>query len=173
MLRLIVNFEDMQREIARMNEISDDYRYLYGSLLNRVDESSLHWKGKDQEAFISRIHAFEGDFEGWKYGPVSREVRNNFYNGEIVVPTNEISENLQYIVNNVILEYGSLAAWKLSELSHRDVSWKNARRGLAEDDVGHVLLSIEDIKVDAAKVRPYDHVWDMYYDEFEDEVTVN
>jgi len=63
MLRLIVNFEDMQREIARMNEISDDYRYLYGSLLNRVDESSLHWKGKDQEAFISRIHAFEGDFD--------------------------------------------------------------------------------------------------------------
>ena len=54
-------------------------------------------------------------------------------------------------VFNVILEYGSLAAWKLSEMSHRDISWKNARRGLSEDEVGHVLLSIEDIKIDAAK----------------------
>ena len=25
-------------------------------------------------------------------------------------------------------------------------------------------------RIDAQKVRPYDHVWDMYYDEFEDEV---
>ena len=31
-----------------------------------------------------------------------------------------------------------------------------------------VLPKLEDAK----KVRPYDHVWDMYYDEFEDaEVT--
>jgi len=27
---------------------------------------------------------------------------------------------------------------------------------------------LEDIKEDAKKVRPYDYVWDMYYDEFED-----
>jgi hypothetical protein len=29
-------------------------------------------------------------------------------------------------------------------------------------------LSLDDIRIDAEKVRPYDHVWDMYYDEFED-----
>ena len=27
---------------------------------------------------------------------------------------------------------------------------------------------MEDIIKDAEKVRPYDHIWDMYYDEFED-----
>ena len=27
---------------------------------------------------------------------------------------------------------------------------------------------LSDIQEDAKKVRPYDHVWDMYYDEFED-----
>lgn len=127
-----------------------------------------------RESFAVLGHqAFEGSFEGWKFGPVSREVRENFYKGEIIVSTLEISDEIQYIVNNVILEYGSLASWKLSELSHKDSSWKNARRGLAPDENGNVPLSLDDIKADAAKVRPYDHVWDMYYDEFETEVSAN
>ena len=29
-------------------------------------------------------------------------------------------------------------------------------------------MKIEDIAIDARKVRPYDAVWDMYYDEFDD-----
>ena len=27
---------------------------------------------------------------------------------------------------------------------------------------------MENIREDAKKVRPYDYMWDMYYDEFED-----
>lgn len=30
------------------------------------------------------------------------------------------------------------------------------------------MIDIKDIEEDAKKVRPYDHVWDMYYDEFDD-----
>lgn len=33
---------------------------------------------------------------------------------------------------------------------------------------GNDLISVADIQEDAKKVRPDDHVWDMYYDEFED-----
>ncbi len=79
-------------------------------------------------------------------------------------------DECKYIVNNVILEYGALASWKLSELSHKEISWKNARTGLREGENGNRKLKLEDIRIDAQKVRPYDHVWDMYYDEFEDEV---
>ena len=70
----------------------------------------------------------------------------------------------------MILEYGSLASWKLSQLSHKELSWKNARIGLKEGENGSRKLNLEDIREDAKKVRPYDYVWDMYYDEFEDEV---
>jgi hypothetical protein len=41
---------------------------------------------------------------------------------------------------------------------------------LASRENGSVPLSIEDIRKDAEKVRPYDSVYDMYYDEFEDTV---
>lgn len=147
------------------------YKELTGETLDEMKLHKLLYFTQREAFAITGHQAFDGIFEGWKYGPVCREVRSNYYGGEIVVPTSEITEEIQYIVNNVILEYGSLASWKLSQLSHKDSSWINARRGLAPDENGSRPLNIEDIKADAAKIRPYDHVWDMYYDEFEDEVS--
>ena len=103
-----------------------------------LDEMKLHkllyFTQRESFAVLGKP-AFEGDFEGWKYGPVSREIRNNFINGEIVVPTMPVSESVQYIASNVIMEYGSLASWKLSELSHRELSWNNSRKGLAQEAI--------------------------------------
>ena len=49
------------------------------------------------------------------------------------------------------------------------MSWINSRKGLAPNENGDVVLSIDDIQRDAEKVRPYDSMWDMYLDEFEDD----
>lgn len=152
--------------LKRYKEITDDY----------PTEMKLHklLYFTQRESFAITGHqAFEGNFEGWKFGPVNREVRNHYFEGEIVTETRDISNELKYIVNNVILEYGSLATWKLSELSHNDSSWQNARVGLSPEDNGNRILDINDIKNDAKKIRPYDHVWDMYYDEFGDEEEPN
>ena len=137
----------------------------------KLDEMKLHkllyFTQRESFAILGRP-AFEGEFEGWKYGPVSCEVRDYFLNGKIIVPTIPISEDIQYIVSNVIMEYGSLPSWKLSELSHREISWNNSRKGLSQEESGNRVIALNDIKEDAKKVRPYDYVWDMYYDEFED-----
>lgn len=53
-------------------------------------------------------------------------------------------------------------------MSHKELSWKNARKGLSTEQNGTEKLSLEDIKKDSEKIRPYDPIWDMYYDEFED-----
>lgn len=137
----------------------------------KLDEMKLHkllyFTQRESFAILGRP-AFEGEFEGWKYGPVSCEVRDCFLDGKIIVPTVPISDDVQYIVSNVIMEYGSLASWKLSELSHREISWNNSRKGLSQEESGNRIIALSDIKEDAKKVRPYDYVWDMYYDEFED-----
>lgn len=145
------------------------YKEITGERLSEMKLHKLLYFTQREAYAITGSPAFDGIFEGWRYGPVSREVRSVYCNGEIVVPTGDISDGLKYIANNVILEYGSLAAWKLSELSHRDISWLNARAGLASHENGVRPLKNEDIKADALKLRPYDHVWDMYYDEFDTE----
>lgn len=145
------------------------YREISGEKLDEMKLQKLLYFTQREAFAVTGEQAFEGDFEGWRFGPVSREVRAVFYDGEIVVPTAAISDAVQYIANNVIAEYGPLTSWKLSELSHAEISWRNARRGLSPADNGEKILSITDIREDAKKVRPYDHVWDMYYDEFQTE----
>ena len=144
------------------------YRELTGEFLDEMKLHKLLYFTQREAFAILGEPAFDGEFEGWKYGPVSREVRNSFMNGEIVVSTQPISDSVQYIASNVIMEYGSLASWKLSELSNREISWNNARKGLAPNENGNRVIDLNDIKEDAKKVRPYDHLWDMYYDEFDD-----
>ena len=40
---------------------------------------------------------------------------------------------------------------KLSSLSHEEFSWKKARKGLEASDDGNVELSLDAMKVDAAR----------------------
>lgn len=161
----------MDKIIDVANYIIEKYSELTKDTKETLGEMKLHkllYFTQRESLAITNEPAFEGDFEGWRYGPVSREVRDCYLEGEIMCCTNEISDSTKYIVNNVILEYGSLTSWKLSELSHKEKSWKNSRVGLAATENGNRLLKLEDIRDDAKKVRPYDHVWDMYYDEFDD-----
>ena len=62
---------------------------------------------------------FDEVFEGWKYGPVSREVRTSYTADGINYETEDIKSESKYIINNVIQEYGALASWKLSALTHK------------------------------------------------------
>lgn len=158
----------MVRIIDAAAYIIQKYKNLTGEPLDEMKLHKLLYFTQRESFAITGHKAFEGDFEGWKFGPVCREVRSCYCEGEVVCPTSEIPDEVKYIINNVILEYGSLASWKLSELSHQEISWKNARIGLAPGENGNKKLNIDDIREDAKKVRPYDHVWDMYYDEFDD-----
>lgn len=44
----------------------------------------------------------------------------------------EISDENIYIVKNVILQHGAYESWKLIELLHKEVSWRNSRKGIQE-----------------------------------------
>lgn len=159
----------MERAIDIAAYIIQKYKDITGE---KIDEMKLHkllYLTQREAYAILGKPVIADPFEGWQHGPVCVCVREAFFDGELFVKTNEISQEIQYIVDNVLYEYGQYASWKLREISHQDSSWINSRKGLKENDPGHVLLSNEDIKNDAAKIRPYDHVWDMYYDEFDDD----
>ena len=149
--------------------ICREYRNISGE---EIDEMKLHkllYFSQRESIAITGEQLFEDVFEGWRYGPVCVAVRNRFYQGEIIgCKTSSISEQSAYIVKNIILQYGELASWKLSKLSHAETSWINSRKGLSSNDNGASILALSDIEKDAEKVRPYDSIWDMYIDEFED-----
>ena len=114
---------------------------------------------------------FDESFEGWRHGPVLTELRHFFdENYEPIDDSSmlDLTDTEKYVINNVISQYGMYEAWYLANLTHSDKSWQNSRVGLNEDDQGNRLISVEDIREDAKNVRIYDHIFDMYVDEFED-----
>lgn len=62
MRQLIVSFDQIESEISRLDDLANQYREMYGNLFNKVDESNLYWKGKDQEAFMNKFQESESDF---------------------------------------------------------------------------------------------------------------
>lgn len=111
----------------------------------------------------------EESFEGWVHGPVLPSLRFFFE----FLPTDEevkdeLTETEKYIIDNVIYEYGKYSTWTLRNMTHDEISWNNSRKGLELNEHGSNELLLEDIKKDAENVRIYDHVFDMYLDEFDD-----
>ena len=158
----------MEKILNVAEYIFKEYYRVTGELIDEMKLQKLLYFSQRETLAILNKPLFNEEFEGWKYGPISREVRTVFTKDGINADTKDIKNESKYIINNVILEYGSLASWKLSEISHKEVSWLNSRKDLKDGENGDRKIKLEDIREDAKKVRPYDHVWDMYYDEFED-----
>ena len=156
----------MEKIINVAQYIFTEYRRITGEVIDEMKLHKLLYFAQRESLAITNEPLFEGEFEGWKYGPVCKEIRNSITRDGIIDYDSDISDECKYIINNIILEYGALASWKLSELSHKEISWKNSRVGLNEGENGKRKIKLEDIREDAKKIRPYDHVWDMYYDEY-------
>jgi len=148
---------DMEKIINIAQYIFNEYKRVTGEIIDEMKLQKLLYFSQRETIAILNEPLFNETFEGWKYGPVSREVRTSY-----------IKSESKYIINNVIQEYGALASWKLSALTHKEISWLNSRKGLKKEENGRIKIQTEDIREDAKKVRPYDYVWDMYYDEFDD-----
>lgn len=113
--------------------------------------------------------AFKESLEGWEYGPVSSIVYNAYKNNKLKTKEKikDISDGLKYIIDNVIEGYGFWNSFKLSQISHKEISWINARKGLEPKDKGKTPLKIEDIRIDAGNYRPFDYKLGVYYDDKE------
>lgn len=159
----------MEKIVDIAQYIYEEYKKISGTTIDEMKLHKLLYLVQREALAITGQPLFAEEFEGWKYGPVCREVRNCYTeDGMFCDDIKEISIESAYIVNNIIQQYGAYESWKLSELSHREISWQNSRKGIPDGQNGNRKLRLNDIRKDAEKVRPYDSVWDMYYDEFED-----
>ena len=162
-----------------MNNSKNLARYLINSYEkqtgNRFDNNELKLQKlmylcQRESILLTGEPIIEENFQGWKLGPVLTSLRHFFeYSYDPDCNIDELlSDEEKYIADNVIVQYGKFEPWYLVELTHNESSWKNSRKGLSDDDEGNQILSIEDIREDAKKLRIYDNLFDMYVDEFDD-----
>lgn len=120
-----------------------------------IDEMKLHkllYFAQRESLIQTGKPLFEEDFYGWKYGPVLKSIRTEFKHGKFSTP------NFSDIPNNPVLDvvydkYAFKDSWYLSTLSHTEFSWKKSRSGLSANENGSRPIPIEDIMVDAKRVK--------------------
>jgi uncharacterized phage-associated protein len=88
---------------------------------------------------------FYEDIEAWANGPVVREVfeehRNKFKVDQIAGDSAKLSSNQRETVDSIISYYGGKTSQWLSDLTHMEDPWKNARNGLPPGERGNSIIS--------------------------------
>jgi len=99
-------------------------------------------------------------FEAWVHGPVSREIYNNYKSyGWKDIPQNKeflIVDNTIYkFAENIWEQYGSFSAEELERMTHKELPWLNARKGLKDYESSDIEIDDNDIIAHFSKEKTY------------------
>jgi uncharacterized phage-associated protein len=117
---------------------------------------SLHYAYFDEELF-------DGDFEAWVHGPVSRSLWNSvkehslLYNdvtyqiekGEknpIEILESILTTDQTQLLKDTIAELGQMNGYELENMTHSEDPWKEARVGYKDGDRCNELINKESIR---------------------------
>lgn len=97
---------------------------------------------------------FKEQFEAWRYGPVLVPVRQLYRDGMLVTPLSaETEEKYSTVFNKIFSQYAVKDSWSLSSLTHGEYSWRHARQGVPDDANCTNKMTVEDISVDAERIK--------------------
>lgn len=145
----------MEKTLHVAKTLYDLYYQQKGVCMDEMKMHKLMYFSQRESLMNTNEPLFNGVFYGWKYGPVLKEVKDQYF-GDIVpfaYVSGTVCKETVDLLQNVLERYGSLSLWKLSSLSHKEFSWKKSRVGLHSGDDGDVQLSLDAMRVDAVKER--------------------
>lgn len=123
----------------------------------QIDEMKLHklMYFAQRESIIQKGEPlFQATFYGWKYGPVLKEIRSAFKEGVFtaIIPR-EFKSDCSIILDKIFEEYAGKDSWSLSRLAHGELSWRNSRIGIPEEENSDNPMELKDIESDAKRIK--------------------
>lgn len=129
----------------------------YEDMKLQITEMKLHklLYFTQRESFIQLGEPIFCDkFQAWRYGPVLVQVRELYKSNRLnIMPSLEELEPYSNVFNVIMTDYAPLDTWTLSDMTHAESSWKNARIGLMPSDKGSIEMNVEDIRSDAFRMQ--------------------
>lgn len=123
----------------------------------QIDEMKLHklmYFAQRESLIQVGEPLFNTTFYGWKYGPVLKKIRSAYKDGTFIdIIPQKFVEDCSLILKKVLKEYAGKDSWSLSRLTHGEISWKNSRIGISEEENSDNPMSLEDIKADAERMK--------------------
>lgn len=122
----------------------------------KIDEMKLHklMYFAQRESLILRDEPlFDGEFQGWRFGPVLPTLRELYKAGDFDTVTDaDMGEDLP-ILDTIFSEYAGSDSWSLSRLSHGEVCWKLSRKGVAAGESSANAIPLDDMRLDAFRMK--------------------
>lgn len=151
---LFIGSIDNQEDIFNLcNWILNNYDYEnMGEKITHLKLQKLLYYYQGLSCAIYDKPIFNNTIEAWVHGPVVKEVYEKYkiYGYDpIPLPNEKVELNnssLEPLLKNILKHYGELSAKQLENLTHKELPWKNARRGLNEDDRGKTKIKLEDMR---------------------------
>ena len=139
------------------------YQAGYGE---RIDEMKLHkllYFAQRESLIRHDAPLFEGEFQGWRFGPVLPAIRETYRADAFgaSVADSELGED-KAILDDVFDAYADKDSWSLSRLTHGEISWKRSRKGVAPSESSANVIPLEDIRLDADRMRQRRDMLDQY-----------
>lgn len=142
----------MEKTLCVARRFNDLFKAENGTDMDQMRMHKMMYLAQRESLMYNKEPLFASEFQGWKYGPVLVEVRNEYLTGGMFRSASEtLSAAAEELVKSVYQRYKKFSSWKLSSLSHGELSWKCSREGLDAEDNGAVSLKLADMKVDAAR----------------------
>lgn len=134
--------------------IANRYRMEYG---RRIDEMKLHkllYFAQRESIIQLGKPLFSEQFRAWRYGPVLTNIRNLYRFGLLDgVCDSEVDLRYLPVLDKVFTQYAVKDSWSLSRLTHGEYAWQKAREGFGPIDNCENPIALEDIKVDANRIK--------------------
>ncbi len=140
--------------------IALSYRSKYKEPISEMKLHKLLYFAQRESLVRTNNSMFEAHFQGWRFGPVIPAVRREYQSILDSRPTCMDQANID-ILDYIIDKYGSKDAWSLSRLTHGEYSWINSRKDIGEYENGTQIIPVEDIRVDAERIRRRRELLDM------------
>lgn len=142
----------MAETLAVAKFLNELYEKKHSSAMDQMKMHKMMYFSQRESLMISGVPLFDEEFEAWKYGPVLVGVRNEYQTGHMFTSDyGALDDEEKRLVNSVFERYDKYDAWQLSTLSHAEHSWEQARKGLADGEVGHEKMSLSAMKADATR----------------------
>jgi len=104
---------------------------------------------------------FEEDCEAWVHGPVYKDIykkyKNYGYNPieieEVTLDTFDLTEDEKELLDQIVRVFGCYSGKTLEKMTHSELPWRSARRGLQEWEKTNRVIGKDDIELYFTSVK--------------------
>ena len=134
--------------------IYDRYQREFNEKIDEMKLQKLMYFAQRESLIRTGEPMFEGDFYGWRFGPVLKDLRTP-YKDESFAPevSDEDMAGEKEILDEVFKAYAGKDSWSLSRLTHGEICWKRSRKGISPYDSSDNMIPLEDIRLDAKRMK--------------------